>query len=195
MRSVALPLRLPVILLILFLSGGALPVFAQRSDDSSDRRSWQFASGTGNLLYLGLGVLRPVLIDGSSGGERTGRTADALLVTGLVTQGLKRLTREERPDGSNRESFPSGHASAAFAIAAMESHWHRGETPLWFLGAGLIGASRVKLRRHYRHDVLAGAALGYVLARVERAQPAGLLTAPFVRRDRSGRWVSFDIRF
>ena len=84
-----------------------------------------------------------------------------------LSQGLKLITRERRPDGSTRDSFPSGHATAAFAVAQLASQNTRGTTgkALWFAGAALIGDSRVTLHRHSVHEVLAGALLGIAAVR------------------------------
>ena len=57
-------------------------------------------------------------------------------------------------------SFPSGHATTAFAAAAAVGALHpRLRWPLFALAA-LVGLSRVYLGVHYGLDVLAGAALG-----------------------------------
>ena len=161
-------------------------------------RALRFLSGTGNLAYLGFGVLRPLLTDGDRGRNRTLRTGDALVVSVALSEGLKLATRERRPDGTERNSFPSGHATAAFAVAAMESHYHHREAPLWYGGAVLIAASRVGLHRHYIHDVLAGALLGYATAEVERRQKRGILVGPFLKTDKdggTGRMVTLQASF
>jgi membrane-associated phospholipid phosphatase len=83
---------------------------------------------------------------------------------------LKSATGRERPDGSSDTSFPSGHATPAFAFAAASRRnleamqlgrgWRIGliagcET----LAAGTAWA-RVEAQKHYPTDVLVGAALG-----------------------------------
>lgn len=143
----------------------------------------KFASGTGNLLYLGAGVLLPLLEDGK---QHSLRTVDALLTSTLITEGLKRLTHEERPDGSTRTSFPSGHATAAFTVATMQAHYHPRQALLWYGGAALISESRVQLNRHYLHDVVAGAAVGYFSARYELKQKHGFLLFPVIDGQRNG---------
>lgn len=140
----------------------------------------KFASGAGSALFLAAGTLLPLVDGDPQGSQRSVRVADALLTSTLLTEGLKRLTREERPDGSSHDSFPSEHATAAFAVAAMQAHYHRKQAAFWYGGAALIGASRVQLERHYWHDVLSGAALGYLTAQLELRQGRGLLLRPFV---------------
>jgi len=46
-----------------------------------------------------------------------GRFGKSWAATLGATEALKRITQVERPDRSNHESFPSGHASHAFAAA------------------------------------------------------------------------------
>jgi len=73
--------------------------------------------------------------------------------------------RRTRPDGT-RYSFPSGHASTAFATATvLQRHlgWKAG-IPAYSL-ATYVAASRVESRRHYLSDVAFGAALGVVAGR------------------------------
>jgi membrane-associated phospholipid phosphatase len=77
-------------------------------------------------------------------------------------------------EGGNRfssahNSFPSGHAMTAFAVAAVVSRrygrQHRWVPILAYTGAAAIGFSRVSLSAHYTSDVFVGAALGYSIAR------------------------------
>ena len=78
----------------------------------------------------------------------------------LATTILKRVVNAERPRGGPR-SFPSGHATVAFALAAAVDENHR-RARLPLLGvATAIAASRVDVRAHHTRDVLAGAAIGY----------------------------------
>jgi membrane-associated phospholipid phosphatase len=91
---------------------------------------------------------------------------DAAAVNGFWTTVLKHATRRPRPDGSDRLSFPSGHASNAFVIATViERHygWKTG-LPLYAL-ASTVAVSRLQRDRHYLSDVLAGATLGYAVGR------------------------------
>jgi undecaprenyl-diphosphatase len=93
----------------------------------------------------------------------------------VVNQGIKRMFDRERPvheaDRPHRlrtpltSSFPSGHASAAFTAAVVLSQGRRGK-PLFYGLATIVAASRVHVRIHHASDVVAGAAVGYVLGKV-----------------------------
>ena len=80
-------------------------------------------------------------------------------------------------------SFPSGHATVAFACATVLAlAVPRLRVPLFVL-AVLIAFSRVYVGVHYPFDVLAGALLGVVLARALRMLAGALRrSAPQLRR-------------
>jgi hypothetical protein len=86
----------------------------------------------------------------------------------VLTQGLKALTRRQRPDGSNRWSMPSGHAMTAFAMAgAFSSHprsprWVRFAAPAV---ASAIAFSRIGARKHYPSDIAIGGTFGWLIGR------------------------------
>ncbi|RYG39429.1 phosphatase PAP2 family protein [bacterium] len=148
-------------------------------------------SGPFTYAYLTAGLALPLLRDGESGRQRSFRTLDALGSTFLITEGLKSIVRERRPDGSDRQSFPSAHASLAFTVATMQADFRPREAVYWYLGASMIGASRVDLRKHHVHDVLAGAALGYGIARLELSLPRGLILQPLIgERKQYGLMIS-----
>ena len=153
---------------------------AVRADDFSHREA-KLASGSGTLVYVAAGTLLPLIEDGKDGKEHALRTADALLTSTLITSGLKRIVHEKRPDGSSNKSFPSGHATAAFAVATMQAHYHPKQALLWYGGATAIAVSRVQLNRHYWHDVAAGAAIGYLTSKWELKRSRGLMLQPFIR--------------
>ena len=147
----------------------------------ADGPGWaKFASSTGSVLFLAAGTLLPLERDGSQGRVHALRTADSLFVSVAFSEGLKAITHEKRPDSNAHDSFPSGHATAAFAVATMESDFHPSDAPLWFAGAAAIGDSRVELHRHHWGDVIAGAALGYGTARWELSRPRGILIQPWM---------------
>lgn len=73
---------------------------------------------------------------------------------------LKNTVHKERPDGSNDQSFPSGHSAAAFQAASFVHR--RYGIPAWpgYVLATYTAWSRVEANKHDTADVLAGAALG-----------------------------------
>lgn len=95
-------------------------------------------------------------------------------VTDGATSLLKDATDRTRPDGSDDNSFPSGHASGAFSYSTLANRNldaicmpNKLRPPLQvgnlFLATGVAWA-RVEGRQHYPSDVLAGAAIGYFLS-------------------------------
>jgi membrane-associated phospholipid phosphatase len=90
----------------------------------------------------------------------------AFLINAGYTTLLKEVIHRERPNGEDNLSFPSGHASNAFTLAAVaERHygWKAG-LPAYTL-ASLVAVSRLHRNKHYLSDVLAGATLGYIVGR------------------------------
>lgn len=93
-------------------------------------------------------------------------TAYALM--GTTVYGLKNITKVERPDGSARNSFPSGHTATAFMGAELLRREYRGVSP-WIGVAGYAVAAgtgffRMYNNRHWLTDVIAGAGIGILSA-------------------------------
>jgi membrane-associated phospholipid phosphatase len=141
---------------ILTVATGASIAFA--SPAHASKSSWANASDVGRdvLFYTALGY--PAIQGDWQGVVRAGA---ALGATRLVTDGLKNITNEERPDHSNDKSFPSGHTSMSFAAAGtLEKRYG------WQIGipahvvAAFVGVARVKADKHFVHDVVAGAVIG-----------------------------------
>jgi undecaprenyl-diphosphatase len=68
----------------------------------------------------------------------------------------------------DRPSFPSEHAAAAFAAARTLSGSSPHLRPVVVPAAVAVAASRVRVGVHYPTDVIAGAALGLVVADLVR---------------------------
>lgn len=89
-------------------------------------------------------------------------TSMAFVLTSVVA--LKKITKEERPDGSNNASFPSGHTALAFAGAEFLYQEYKDES-IWygvggFAVATATGAFRIYNNKHWLTDVAAGAGFG-----------------------------------
>jgi len=150
--------------------------------DSTAHKAAEFLSGPGNLIFLGAGIAQPILTDHEHGTGHTLRTIDAIGTSVAATEILKLVTHESRPDDPHSyDSFPSGHAAAAFALASNLTVYYPHQAPYWYLGAAAISWSRVELGRHRTTDVLAGAALGYWVGKVEAHNKHGLLLSPIFR--------------
>jgi membrane-associated phospholipid phosphatase len=84
------------------------------------------------------------------------------------TFAVKHLSRKERPDGSNRLSFPSGHTAQAFLAASIVHTEFRDKSPWYGIGAYTIATSVAALRminnKHWQSDVVAGAGFGILSA-------------------------------
>ena len=103
------------------------------------------------------------------------RVGAAILLAEGISGGLKEWIERDRPPVADPEpeplvglpatySFPSGHATVAFACATILAlAVPRLRWPLYAL-AGLIAFSRVYVGVHFPLDVVAGAALGVGIA-------------------------------
>lgn len=92
-----------------------------------------------------------------------------LLMTGTVL-GLKSLTKVERPDGSNFDSFPSGHTATAFAGAEFLWQEYK-DVSVWYGISGYIVATgtgffRIYNNKHWLTDVAEGAGIGILSTKV-----------------------------
>ncbi len=93
-------------------------------------------------------------------------TADAFSVAlmAAAVNGIKYTAKRLRPDGSRRNSFPSGHTATAFMSATMLHKEYGWRSPWISIGgytvAAVTGVSRIMNNRHWMTDVVAGAAIG-----------------------------------
>lgn len=174
-------------------AGGALVVWA--GDWDEDLSQWAAEStpiygstasarDASDLLRTAshLGMITTALFvhgEDASWSERLERAAveqAGVLVALSLTSGLKSSTDRERPNRSDRRSFPSGHATQAFAYSAATSrNLAAGDLPAPLrrglkIGFGTLAAgtawARVEAGAHFPTDVLVGAALGNFVSRL-----------------------------
>ncbi len=90
----------------------------------------------------------------------------ALIVSEAMVETLKYTTRRERPDGSGKNSFPSGHAADTFAFAtALERHLNWKLFVPAYLFSSYVAMSRLPANRHWLSDVMMGSAVGIIAGR------------------------------
>jgi membrane-associated phospholipid phosphatase len=121
----------------------------------------------------------PVVFGASAGVYAYGRMRDlptvshlgmdllrAIAVSTTVVQPIKYMTRRLRPDGTTKNSFPSGHSADTFAVAtALERHLGWKYSIPGYMFASYVAASRLPSNRHWLSDVVFGAAVGVVAGR------------------------------
>jgi membrane-associated phospholipid phosphatase len=130
--------------------------------------------------------------------------AASLVASGIITPGLKFVVGRERPSTtsatfrfkplSGNYSFPSGHATQAFAVATAIAENY----PVWWVqglaygSAALVGYARIEQNAHFASDVVAGSLIGWSVARaiVRRnngpRDPGKLSWAPYVNGGGAG---------
>lgn len=134
----------------------------------------------GGLFVFGQATGRPEM-------RRAGlRALEALAISSIGTTALKVSVGRSRPGDGREEdafhpfrlsstnwSFPSGHTSAAFAVAAALSS-ELGPEHGWvpfvaYPAAAWVGVSRVVDGKHWASDAFAGAAVGVLSARLAKS--------------------------
>ncbi len=177
---------------------------AQAMRGSGSNRVADWGNAAGHLRYMG-----PVLATGWAVGQIAGHSnlsratvqaTSAGLIAGGIATVLKRGFGRFRPrDGSSERfaplsdhsAFPSGHTTLAFAIATSLAHSTNDKTigALLYGAAATTGFARINDNKHWFSDVVAGAALGYL---VGRQVNAGLKdTRPLVGPGLAGLSIAF----
>jgi len=92
------------------------------------------------------------------------------LISAPTVHILKRISKIERPDGSDNYSFPSGHTANAFTGATVLYHEFKDSEPLlaWSGYAVAIASGVIRLtnNEHWLPDVLVGAGIGILSANI-----------------------------
>ncbi len=126
--------------------------------------------------------------------EGAGELGKALLSTLAVTAALKLSVRERAPNGDDH-AFPSGHTSVSFAGASyLQRRYGWGYGAPAYLAAAFVGASRVETGHHRVHDVLAGAAVGYLANVIFTTRYGDIAAVPVIGSGRAGVALSLSIR-
>ncbi len=140
-------------------------------------------------------------------------SAESFIVTGAFVQVLKRATGRHRPytgdshdtwsgpsiSGNNdHQSFPSGDASSAFAIASVVASEYNNWAvpPLVYTASTLIALGRVHNNGHWSSDVFVGSAIGYFTGKAIVASHRGggesrLSLAPMMIGDNPGMGLTY----
>lgn len=87
-----------------------------------------------------------------------------MLIMGALVNSIKYTAKVMRPDGTTRNSFPSGHTATAFMNAAFLQKEYGHVSPWYgvagYMSSSYVGVSRSLNNRHWISDILAGAAIG-----------------------------------
>ena len=156
-------------------------------DHQPDQGAARFLSDVGDtatgVVLIGVGYLAGRWSHHDRFAEASSLSAEAALSAGLWSSVLKAVTARTRPEGTGTGnfgdyspkqgeqvgSFPSGHATGAFAVATVFAGVysdHRWVSWVAYGTAGLIGVSRITLSRHFPTDVVAGALIGNSIGRM-----------------------------
>lgn len=138
--------------------------------------------GSAAPYLVGLAVLYPVLRfyrRRDVAAQRVLFVFTAIVLSGLSVDVLKAVAARWRPIayfaepsrfgfalfeiGHEINSFPSGHAATALAVACALTRLFPRRRVLWIAAGALVAASRVIVGKHFPGDVLAGAWFGVVI--------------------------------
>jgi len=157
---------------------GCLMLFSVIANASSN-------SNTSNAVAASLPIVAAVYTASIGDIEGFQELTISVLVTAQLTALLKNSVMRQRPNGGNNQSFPSGHAAAAFVAASyMESRYGLAWGLPLYAVACVISVQRVNVDAHYWTDVIAGAALGWGAAKYFTICYPNVKVEPHVDLDR-----------
>jgi membrane-associated phospholipid phosphatase len=157
-------------------------VQGKRTPSSDDISSVFSYVGNGGVLLGLAGVIYAVgAIDHEDSWRKTALlSVESLVTASILVWGTKAIVGRARPDtdesghtfdtftlDSGYQSFPSGHAAGAFAVATTiaEQSTVLALDIIAYSLATLVALSRIHDNQHWASDVLIGSALGYFIGK------------------------------
>lgn len=170
--------------LLLYSVDQDIQQWAQDHRSSSSEDIFKTIGHLGNGVVL-IGLMTALYVSGEvSDNNSLRKTAllslESWLTTGIIVRGLKSVVGRARPwtgesshsfhpfsTRSRFASFPSGHASSAFAVATVIADQSKKVyiDILAYSLATTVALSRVHLDKHWASDILVGSAIGYFVAK------------------------------
>jgi membrane-associated phospholipid phosphatase len=122
--------------------------------------AWNSFADAGRAVLVGGAVVAPMWRKDVRSGLSS---LSAILAVSAASKAIKAVWKEPRPNGENKQSFPSQHAGDCFAAAAiLKREWSDGAGPAAIGLATAVSLARVLSGKHHLADVIAGAGLGVI---------------------------------
>lgn len=176
-------------------------------------KEYDNATSTYVLAGIAVPLISGGLIFGDSELIDTARLmTESLLIAGAITNVAKRLVGRARPQAGRGphefdlfnlkvrrdwRSFPSGHATSAFAMMTVLAHQHTQwwiQIPAYTLAVS-VAMQRMESRNHWGADVVVGGAIGYwvgtSLVRRHKNKKKAMDISPVLSGNRIGVAVLF----
>ncbi|NIO49271.1 MAG: phosphatase PAP2 family protein [Candidatus Aminicenantes bacterium] len=170
--------------LLLYAVDQDIQQWVQDHRNSSSEDIFRAITHLGNGYVL-IGLMTALYVSGEvSDNNSLRKTAllslESWLTKGIIIRGLKSVVGRARPwtgesshsfhpfsTKSRFASFPSGHASSAFAVATVIAEQSKKAyiDILAYSLATLVAISRIHIDKHWASDILVGSAIGYFVAK------------------------------
>jgi len=203
----------------LYTQDGKIQNWAQKNKTSTADRIGDGATSIGFGAYT-LPLLGGLYLYGHLADDAKARTtvllaAESFVLTGVITQTIKFSAHRHRPysgdpyhtwDGpglsnaSEKMSFPSGHASSAFAIATVVASEYENSfvvPPLAYGIASLTAMNRVLHNAHWTSDIFFGSAVGYFTGKMvvkshDSSKKTNLMIVPVMDGKQAGLLMTYN---